>query len=228
MTMATTTRRLPKQKRSREHVERMLTATADVIAEVGIEGLTMAAVAERAGVSSATVYRYFTDRDELAAAFFDGEMEKIDLAVAQAFLSLEVVSVRTIVETSMFAHLRHHQAHPETAKAWFHAPRAKVVHEHVKRQDARMGEWLREVMRATNMIVKDAPPDGEVLLIELGDRTFEWIFSRDMNKREQDAFVSQFVDMVASFLERFATQAGKKGIPNAKFVAAIGAIAEQS
>ena len=74
-----TSRRLPKQRRSRERVERMLNATAEVIAEDGIDGLTMTAVAERADVAVATVYRYFADRDELAAEFFDGEMEKINL-----------------------------------------------------------------------------------------------------------------------------------------------------
>lgn len=220
-------RRLPKQKRSRENVERILNATDAVIADRGIDGLTMAAVAERAGVSTATAYRYFTDRDELAAEFLDGQMEKTNLAVAEALFALEVVSVRSIVETAMFAHLRHHQAHPETAKAWFHSPRAPVVHEHVKRQDAQMGEWLRDVTQATGMIVEDAPND-EGLLIELGDRTFEWIFNRELSDSDQEELVGRFVDMITSYLERFATPAGLSGIGNAEFVAALNATAEQT
>jgi AcrR family transcriptional regulator len=216
-----TARRLPKQKRSREHVERMLEATALVIEDAGIDGLTMTAVAERSGVSVATVYRYFADRDELAAAFFDGEMEKINLAAAEALFALEVVSVRTIVETSMLAHLRYHQAHPERARAWFQSPRAKVVHEHVKLQDAQMGEWLRDVTRKSGLITEDAPEHGEVLLIELGDRTFEWIFNRDMTASEQEDFVGRFIDMIASYLERFATPAGLEGISGPDFVAAL-------
>jgi AcrR family transcriptional regulator len=219
---------MPKQKRSREHVERMLDATAEVIAEAGIEGLTMTAVANRAGVSIATVYRYFADRDELAAEFLDGEMATMNQSVAEALFALEVVSIRSIVETAMFAHLRHHQAHPEAARAWFLAPRAKVVHEHVKRQDDELGLWLRNLTRGTNMVVEDAPPYGETLLTELGDRTFQWIFNQELSKEEQDDFVGRFVDMVASYLERFATPDGLHGISAAEFAAAVAAEAERA
>jgi AcrR family transcriptional regulator len=223
-----TSRRLPKQQRSRERVERMLGATAELIAEGGIDALTMAGVAERSDVAIATVYRYFADRDELAAEFFDGEMERINLTVAEALFALEKISIRSVVETAMFAHLRHHQANPETAKAWFQSPRAKVVHEHVKRQDERMGTWLREVLAAANMLDENAPPIGEVLLVELGDRTFEWIFRQELSEREQDEAISRFVDMVASYLERFATPAGRDGISSEVFVAALGTIAQET
>ncbi len=188
----------------------------------------MTAVAERADVSIATVYRYFADRDELAAEFLDGEMETMNQSVAQALFALEVVSIRAIVETAMFAHLRHHQAHPEAARAWFLTPRAKVVHEHVKRQDDQLGQWLRDLTRAANMVVEDAPANGEVLLTELGDRTFEWIFNQQLSKQEQDEFVGRFVDMVASYLERFATPAGLDGISAAEFAAAVTAAAERA
>ena len=38
------------------------------MAEAGIDGLTMEAVAERVGVSLRTVYRYFPDRPSLLTA----------------------------------------------------------------------------------------------------------------------------------------------------------------
>lgn len=48
--------------------ERVLAATADLLAEAGITGLLMDAVAERAGVSRPTLYRLFPGKAELIAA----------------------------------------------------------------------------------------------------------------------------------------------------------------
>jgi hypothetical protein len=59
-------------------------------------------------------------------------------------------------------------------------------------------------------------------LVELGDRTFEWLFAQSFSKDEQDALIAQFMDMVASYLERFARPAGLAGIPGPEFLTALG------
>lgn len=58
----------PVQARSSERIEALLDAASAVVAEVGIERLTTAMVAERAGASIGTVYRYFPDRIAVLAA----------------------------------------------------------------------------------------------------------------------------------------------------------------
>ncbi|ROO85627.1 TetR family transcriptional regulator [Actinocorallia herbida] len=50
------------QRRSRERVERILDACAELLDEVGSEGLTVTEVARRAGVPSGTVYQFFDGR----------------------------------------------------------------------------------------------------------------------------------------------------------------------
>jgi AcrR family transcriptional regulator len=52
----------PVQARSAARLEALLDAAAAVVDEVGSERLTTAMVAERAGASIGTVYRYFPDR----------------------------------------------------------------------------------------------------------------------------------------------------------------------
>jgi AcrR family transcriptional regulator len=52
----------PVQARSTARLTALLDAAAAVIAEIGYERLTTAMVAERAGASIGTVYRYFPDR----------------------------------------------------------------------------------------------------------------------------------------------------------------------
>lgn len=57
--------RPPQQARSREALRKLLSAAEEVLAEVGYEECTMAAVAERAGVSVGSIYRRFEGRDQL-------------------------------------------------------------------------------------------------------------------------------------------------------------------
>jgi AcrR family transcriptional regulator len=64
----TTTGSRPGRQRSEAADEAILAAALAVLAEHGYEGLTMAAVIDRAGVSSATLYRRYTTKIELIIA----------------------------------------------------------------------------------------------------------------------------------------------------------------
>ncbi|MBB2942498.1 AcrR family transcriptional regulator [Actinoplanes lutulentus] len=58
-------RKTPQQQRSREMIDRILAATAQVLAERGYAGLSTNRVAAQAGVSVGSLYRYFADKNEL-------------------------------------------------------------------------------------------------------------------------------------------------------------------
>lgn len=55
-------RRAPSQKRALERVEKLLEAARGLISEKGSDGMRMAEVAERAGVSIGSLYQYFPDK----------------------------------------------------------------------------------------------------------------------------------------------------------------------
>lgn len=55
----------PLQPRSQEMVTRILDATAQVLTDRGYDGLTTNRVAEQAGVSIGSLYRYFEDKGQL-------------------------------------------------------------------------------------------------------------------------------------------------------------------
>lgn len=71
----------PVQARSTARLAALLDAAAGVIDEIGFERLTTAMVAERAGASIGTVYRYFPDRiavlQSLAVRNFDRISERL-------------------------------------------------------------------------------------------------------------------------------------------------------
>jgi AcrR family transcriptional regulator len=77
-TSAVTTRplrRVPVQGRSVARVQRMLDACAEIVDEVGYEGLTTTLLAERAEVAIGSVYQFFPDKRAIVQALTLRNME---------------------------------------------------------------------------------------------------------------------------------------------------------
>ncbi|MDN0195973.1 TetR/AcrR family transcriptional regulator [Streptomyces sp. S.PNR 29] len=73
---ATSLRRAPVQRRSAERLTRILDACADLLDEVGYDGLSTRAVAERAGVPIGSVYRFFGNKRQMADALAQRNLER--------------------------------------------------------------------------------------------------------------------------------------------------------
>ena len=100
-------RNSPVQARSAARLATLLDAAAAVLDEVGMERLTTALVAERAGASIGTVYRYFPDRvillQALAARNLQRLEERIDAAIAETMGSaLDALDAVADVFLTMF------------------------------------------------------------------------------------------------------------------------------
>lgn len=67
----------PVQARSTARLTALLDAAASIVDEIGFERLTTAMVAERAGASIGTVYRYFPDRIALLQALGSRNLERV-------------------------------------------------------------------------------------------------------------------------------------------------------
>jgi AcrR family transcriptional regulator len=94
-TSAVTTRplrRVPVQGRSVARVQRMLDACAEIVDEVGYEGLTTTLLAERAEVAIGSVYQFFPDKRAIVQALTLRNMEAYLQRLAGRF------------ETGTFAH----------------------------------------------------------------------------------------------------------------------------
>ncbi|MEF2976550.1 TetR family transcriptional regulator [Subtercola sp. YIM 133946] len=66
----------PVQVRSSTRISALVDAAAEVVEEVGVERMTTAMVAERAGASIGTVYRYFPDRIAVLSALSLRSMDR--------------------------------------------------------------------------------------------------------------------------------------------------------
>lgn len=101
----------PVQARSREMRDRILTATAQVLAERGYAGLSTNRVAAQAGVSVGSLYRYFEDRTDLMEHLRRRVTEAVvaDLGAAMvAAVRLEALAgVRHVVSSLVDALVQH-------------------------------------------------------------------------------------------------------------------------
>ena len=66
-------RRAPKQDRSRAIVAAIVAAGRELLAQGGAASLTTNRIAERAGVSIGSLYRYFSDKEAILAAIYDAD-----------------------------------------------------------------------------------------------------------------------------------------------------------
>lgn len=101
--------------------EALLQAAVELIAEGGLDSLTLSRVAARAGVSRATAYREFGDKDGLLAAVAQHEIQTMIAAtLANVDMSADpMIIVRSTVLFAMrylrahgaFAYIRDHEPH---------------------------------------------------------------------------------------------------------------------
>lgn len=73
------TKRSPQQRRSRDRVDRIIRAAAQIIITDGYTRFSTNAVAAKAGVGIASVYEYFDDKHDLLVAVLEREMADIGL-----------------------------------------------------------------------------------------------------------------------------------------------------
>jgi AcrR family transcriptional regulator len=85
-------------------------AALDLIAELGFHGAPMAMIAERAGVGTGTIYRYFENRDALIADLYREVEERIFPVITQGYQAQKPIRERFLHLGS--ALLRHFIANP--------------------------------------------------------------------------------------------------------------------
>lgn len=84
----------PRNARSQRTRAALLASMRALLEEAGFEALTMAAVAERAGVSRRAIYLHFTSRAELVTSLFDylAEQEGLDASLRKVWDAPDAIS----------------------------------------------------------------------------------------------------------------------------------------
>jgi AcrR family transcriptional regulator len=201
----TTTRRVPVQRRSRERVERILDAAAELVIDDGVARLTTLAVAARSGVPAASIYQYFADRDEIVLALVERDVAEMDARVAQALAALRTPSVRAVVEATMRAFVSVYHHRPSFVVIWWRGRTNAAVVEFCRAHNRHMAMLLYEFASAAGLLRPGTSPRIVELAVEVGDRVFEMAFAHDL--RGDEALINEGIDLLTGYLERHATPA---------------------
>jgi len=109
----------PKQARSRKTHDQLIAAARDILNERGLDAATVPRVADRAGLSPASVYRRFPSKDALMRAVLLGTLESLD-ANAAAKLTPELAqrySLRQFAEMAVRNSLAHQRKNGKMLRA---------------------------------------------------------------------------------------------------------------
>lgn len=220
--MASVTRRVPVQKRSKERFEKVLLTAQEMISEHGADKLGMRELADASGVPVATIYQYFGNREAVIATFLEREMEQLDIRMATAILQLEKIDMKALIDTIADVHLTYHREHPAAVNVWFSGRAGFEVADRIRHQNEVLGTWLRGGLVGCGLMVPEAPVSGGALVVRLFDRMFEFALLEPRTTAEQDEIVDMHRTMITRFLEGYATPLNEKGVPTLKFIEALG------
>ncbi|MFF3348707.1 TetR family transcriptional regulator [Streptomyces sp. NPDC002779] len=102
---ATSLRRAPVQRRSAERLTRILDACAGLLDEVGYDGLSTRAVAQRAGVPIGSVYRFFGNKRQMADALAQRNLDRYADRVTERLAGVGVRDWRTAMDVVLDEYL---------------------------------------------------------------------------------------------------------------------------
>lgn len=119
MASPTPLRRQPVQQRSAKRVEKMLESCAQLIDELGYDGVTTTLIAERAGVAVGSLYQFFPDKRAVVQALTQRNFEFFMQAVQDTLPTLDRTNWWVIVDSLLDIYLRMHREVPGFAKVHF-------------------------------------------------------------------------------------------------------------
>ncbi|PVZ70633.1 TetR/AcrR family transcriptional regulator [Pelagibaculum spongiae] len=101
----TQVRAVPSQNRSRERVDLILRCTVDVICEVGVNGAKTSEIARRAGISLASLYRYFPNKSSIIGMLAEQYLEELHTFLYQFIEDFKLQEIDQLIEKSFSFYL---------------------------------------------------------------------------------------------------------------------------
>ena len=174
-----TQRRVPRQERSRRRVEGLLDAAERIVVERGVDALTTRDIAQAAGVPVASLYQYFSDKEDVLLALAERDMEEMDAQVAEDLAALEVLSVSSLVRVTMLAFVTVYRRRRAFVEIYLRGRTNQAVDRFGREHNARVAENLRAFAVDAGLASTDLSPKIAQLAVEVGDRVFQVAYAED-------------------------------------------------
>lgn len=176
MTTASVARRAPVQERSRQTVTRILDAAAAIADEQGVEAATTRAIADRAGVSYPSLYRFFADREAILDELLERHVAELDARCEEAEQTWQFTSVGDLLNSELDLHVHYYRLFPSSARLWMGGRTSPTVTKHVRARMQRLARRIHAMLLSAGLIAPDTDPRTMLVAVEMADRVLELSF----------------------------------------------------
>ncbi|TGQ44009.1 MULTISPECIES: TetR/AcrR family transcriptional regulator [unclassified Mesorhizobium] len=188
-------RRAPSQQRSRERVERMLTAASALIAGQGSDAMRMGEVAERAGVSIGSLYQFFPDKRAIIRALAERYTTQSQACIAAALAEVsDADSLRRAFSELVDTYYGLFLAEPVMRDIWSGTQADKALRELELADSRANAEFLTAVLKRLRPDANPAALETTALLIwQMGEAAMRLAIS--VERQEGDRLVAAYKRM---------------------------------
>ncbi|MFN8070449.1 MAG: TetR/AcrR family transcriptional regulator [Mycobacterium sp.] len=169
-------RRAPVQERSRQTVTRILDAAAAIADEQGVDAATTRAIADRAGVSYPSLYRFFADRDAILDELLERHCAELDARCMEAERTWTINSAAELINNELDLHVLYYRLHPGSARLWMGGRTSATVTKHVRARMKTLADRIHQILVAADLIPADTDPRTMLVAVEMADRVLELSF----------------------------------------------------
>lgn len=194
-TAVSASRRAPVQERSRQTVTRILDAAAAIADEQGVEAATTRAIADRAGVSYPSLYRFFADREAILDELLERHCAELDARCVEAEQTWDIRSIADLLNNELELHVAHYRLHPGSARLWMAGRTSPTVTRHVRARMRTLAGRVHAMLVDAGLIPPDTDPRAMLVAVEMADRVLELAFRNDDDAGIETAFDPEILDM---------------------------------
>lgn len=197
-------RRAPVQERSRQTVTRILDAAAAIADEQGVDAATTRAIADRAGVSYPSLYRFFADRDAILDELLERHCAELDARCMEAEKTWTITSAAELINNELDLHVLYYRLHPGSARLWMGGRTSATVTRHVRARMKTLADRIHQILVGAGAVPADTDPRTMLVAVEMADRVLELSF-RDSTESDTANFDPDLLDIGRRALNAFAS-----------------------
>jgi AcrR family transcriptional regulator len=199
-------RRVPTQARSRRRVERVLDSAASLVVRHGVEPLTTREIARAAGMPVASLYQYFSDKDDVLLALAQRDMEEMDAQVLDDLAAVPQLTVASLVRTVMTAFVSVYHRRRAFVEIYLRGRTNAAIRQFGREHNQQIATTMLDYAREAGLATPGLTRQMAVLAVEVGDRVFQLAFEADDDG--DPVLLEEGILLVTAYLERYATPAG--------------------
>jgi len=205
-------RRKPVQQRSAQRVQRMLEACAELIDEVGYDGLTTTLIAERAGVAVGSLYQFFPDKRAVVQELTLRNLDRFVRTVSARLEQQQLEHWWDAVDAVFDVYLTMHREVPAFSRLHFGDVVDLRLLDPGKDNNAVIAEKLAGTLSEEFGLDPDELQLPLAVAVEAADAILHLAFRRDPNG--DPALVAEAKELVRSYLANRMPDAQPKEQPS--------------